>query len=87
MCGQKMHEPDPEPAGQSPHSPAEGSCCGGTGEAVGLACPPEHGSGDLSWRPLLCRGTGDAEGPGRRDAAGKKFVHVAWLGAGQEGPA
>lgn len=35
----------------------EDSWHGGMGRAMGLACPQEDGSGDLSWKPLLCRGT------------------------------
>lgn len=67
--------------------PTEHSWYGGMGRATGLACPLEDGSGDLSWTPLLCRGTWDAEGAGWLDAASRKSVGVAWLGAGREGPA
>jgi hypothetical protein len=52
---------------------------------VGLACPPEDGSADLSRGPLLCRGTRDTAGVGWLDVVVKKSVRVAWLGAEQEG--
>lgn len=67
--------------------PTEDSWYGGTGRATGLACPPEDGSGDLSWKTLLCRGTGDAAGAGWLDVVSKKSEGVAWSGAGRGGPA
>lgn len=50
-----------------------------------LACPQEDGSGDLFWKPRLCRGSRDAEGAGWLDVVSKKSVCVVWLGAGPEG--
>ena len=55
-----------------------------TARAKGWACPLVGGP---SWEPRLYRGTRDAEGAGWLDAVWKKCVCVAWLGAGQEGPA
>lgn len=65
----------------------EDSWCAGMGRATGLACPPEDGSGDLSWKPQLCKGTGHAEEAGWLDVAWKKSACVACLGAGPEGRA
>lgn len=65
--------------------PEEDSWPGGMGRARGLVRPLEDGSGGLSWKPLLCRGTGDAEGAGWLDAVSKKSACVVWLGAGLEG--
>lgn len=52
---------------------------------LGLACPPEDGRADLSWKFHLCRGTQNAEGADWFGLVVKKSVFVPWVGAGQEG--